>query len=289
MEAICGDLAAEHDALDRLVAGLDEWGWDLATPAVGWTVRDQVGHLAFFDDRGREAVTDPAGFLAALPEAAGAVAAQLERGRSLSGPALLSWWRQSRATLLIALAGLDSRDRLPWYGPPMGALSFATARLMETWAHGQDVADAMGVERPATGRLRHVCHIGVRALPYSFEVRGLPAPGRPVRVELTAPSGETWAWGEEGAADVVRGAALDFALVATQRRHRDDTSLQAEGPVAGQWLSIAQAFAGPPGPGRSKRPPAPAPTPTPPAPTPPAPSPSPSPGPPAQSPPGAEA
>jgi uncharacterized protein (TIGR03084 family) len=121
---------------------------------------------------------------------------------------------------------------------------------METWAHGQDVVDALGQDRPATARLRSVAEIGVRARPFSYAVRGLAMPERPVRVELTGPGGEVWAWGPEDADDVVRGTALDFCLLVTQRRHRDDLDLAVTGSAAGEWLGIAQAFAGPPGTGR---------------------------------------
>ena len=60
--------------------------------------------------------------------------------------------------------------KLPWFGPPMSAASMATARLMETWAHGLDVADALGVHRPATARLRSIAHIGVRTRDFAFVV-----------------------------------------------------------------------------------------------------------------------
>ena len=46
---------------------------------------------------------------------------------------------------------------------PMSLMSFGTARLMETWAHGQDIADALGVRRTPTDRLRHIAYIGVNA------------------------------------------------------------------------------------------------------------------------------
>jgi uncharacterized protein (TIGR03084 family) len=132
----------------------------------------------------------------------------------------------------------------------MSLASFITARIMETWAHGQDVADALGVVRPPSGRLRHVAFIGARAFANSFVSHGLPVPDAPVRVELVAPDGKTWAFGPADAADVVRGPALDFCLVVTQRRHPADTALSTEGPVAAEWLTIAQAFAGPAGKGR---------------------------------------
>jgi uncharacterized protein (TIGR03084 family) len=151
---------------------------------------------------------------------------------------------------LTVFRSLDPKQRIPWYGPAMSATSKVTARLMETWAHGQDIADALGVTRPATDRLRHVAHIGVGARPFSYLARGLEAPKVPVRVELRAPSGELWTWGPAEAGDVVRGPALDFCLVITQRRNRADGDLTATGPMADEWLSIGQAFAGPPGPGR---------------------------------------
>lgn len=131
----------------------------------------------------------------------------------------------------------------------MGLASFVTARLMETWAHGQDVADAVGVERPPTARLRHIADLGVRARPFSYAAHGRPVPTVPVRVELAAPGGGWWVWGV-ASADVVRGPALDFCLAVTQRRHLLDLALEISGPAAGEWMSIAQCFAGPAGGGR---------------------------------------
>jgi uncharacterized protein (TIGR03084 family) len=132
----------------------------------------------------------------------------------------------------------------------MSAASSVTARLMETWAHGQDIADALGIERPPTARLRHIAHIGVSTIGFSFAVRGLPPPDEPVRIEITGPDEAVWTWGPADTPNVVRGPALDFCLVVTQRRHPADTAVTTTGPVARQWISIAQAFAGAPGPGR---------------------------------------
>ena len=171
----------------------------------------------------------------------------------MAGRDVLAWWRGARHDMMGAAATLDAHDRVPWFGPPMGALSFVSARLMETWAHGQDVADALGVTRQATARLRHIAHLGVRARPFSYVVHGLDAPTAAVHVQLEGPSGEHWEWGDPSTSDLVQGSALDFCLVVTQRRHVSDTTLTVRGPSASQWLSIAQAFAGPPGTGRLPR------------------------------------
>lgn len=128
----------------------------------------------------------------------------------------------------------------------------ATARLMETWAHGQDIVDALGVQRVATDRIRNVAHIGVRTRDFAYLIRDLTPPDEPFRVELAGPSGDLWAWGPDDAAQHVVGPALDFCLLVTQRRHRDDLALVATGLEAERWLGIAQAFAGPPGAGRAK-------------------------------------
>ena len=254
MAVICDDLAAEHAELDAVVAELDEGGWHLPTPAQGWAVRDQISHLAFFDGAATTAACDPDRFRAdagdALADPDALVASSVHAGRAMASRQLLGWWREVRVRMLDAFRQLDPAARLPWYGPGMSAVSFATARLMETWAHGQDVADALGICRAPTDRLRHVAHIGVRALPNSFQARGLAVPAAPVRVELASPSGTAWTWGDAGARNVVRGSAVDFCLVVTQRSHLADTGLTAQGPAAEAWLPIAQAFAGSPGTGR---------------------------------------
>ncbi len=252
MAELLDDLRAETESLELLLRPLRPGEWELPTPAAGWAVRDQVSHLAWFDDAARTAVTDPDAFRASLASFTSVddLAAQ---ARGLPPDELLRWFRTARATGLEAFARLGARDRVPWYGPDMSAASFVTARLMETWAHGQDVADALGVTREPTARLRHVATIGHRALAYSFAVRGLPVPAEPVRVELTAPGGEPWTAGPAEAADVVRGPMLDFCLVVTQRLHLADASLEITGETARAWMGIAQAFAGPPGQGRAPR------------------------------------
>ncbi|MFD8755559.1 TIGR03084 family metal-binding protein [Kitasatospora sp. NPDC059577] len=252
------DLRAESAVLDGLVTGLPAEGWNRSTPAEGWTVAHQIAHLAWTDDWTALAARDAEGFGAALRDRFGAlleagadpVEEGAREGAAAEPAALLSRWRAGREDVLAALAAAPSDVRLPWFGPPMKPASMATARLMETWAHGQDVADSLGVTREPTARLRHIAHLGLRTLGFAFGAHGLPAPEHPVRLELTAPDGGTWVFGPAGAQDVVTGPALDFCLLVTQRRHRDDLDLTATGPVATAWLPIAQAFAGAPGKGR---------------------------------------
>lgn len=252
MELICDDLVDEHRSLEELVLGLTEQQWDTPTASPGWTVRDQVSHIWFFDQRALLALTDADAFAAdaATLLAGRGTDASVEPGRAVTGSEMVDRWRRDRTALIGHARQVDPSTRVPWYGPAMGARSFITARLMETWAHGQDVADALGVERAPTDRLRHVAHIGVRARPFSYATHKMPMPDAEIHVSLSTPDGETLAWGSPDSENSVRGPLLDFCLVVTQRRHPSDTALETTGDAAVEWISIAQAFAGPPGAGR---------------------------------------
>ncbi len=249
MDQICDDLAAEHAALDAVVAGISEEQWAQQTPAEGWDVRDTIIHLVGADLAALQAVSEPEAFLAAKKK-------MLAEGINLesayggpaddSGAATLAWWRDSRSKMLDAFRSRGPKERIPWFGPDMSTLSFATARLMETWSHGIDVAETLGATMEPTDRLRHVCHIGVTTRGWSYVVRGMTPPEGDVRVELTAPSGDVWTWGPEDAADTVKGSALDFCLLVTQRKPPSAVNLELVGDVATDWAQYAQAFAGAP-------------------------------------------
>lgn len=252
MVTICADLQAELDALDSIVSPLDEAGWNAQTPAEGWLVRDQIAHIGGTDRVATIAAGEPKRFQNDIltQDRSARAARQQQEASHLSGAELLDWWRSGREAMLQVFWPLDPKARIPWFGPAMSAVSFATARLMETWAHGQDIVDALGLQRDATARLQHVAHIGVRARPFSYLVHQKDMPDDDIRVELVSPAGGLWAWGDTAAANRISGTALDFCLVVTQRRHIADTRLRIEGGAAAEWMSIAQAFAGPAGAGR---------------------------------------
>ncbi|WP_329399904.1 TIGR03084 family metal-binding protein [Streptomyces melanogenes] len=253
---VLDDLRAEGDELDRLVAALGPGDWARATAAPRWTIAHQIAHLSWTDTAALLAVTDADAFAAEVEKAAVSpgtfVDEGAEAGARLEPGELLTTWRRGRERLREALDAAPAGARFPWYGPPMSTASMATGRLMETWAHGQDVWDALGRTREPTDRLRHVARIGVRARDFAFAVRGLAAPDEEFRVELTGPGG-LWTYGPEDAPQRVTGPALDFCFLVTQRIHRSDTAVRAHGPDADRWLDIAQAFAGPAGPGRAPK------------------------------------
>jgi uncharacterized protein (TIGR03084 family) len=255
LNAVLADLHAESDDLDQRVAALSTEEWGTLTPAPGWTISHQIAHLAWTDEVSLLGIVDPERFAEVLGDAAadpgGFIDSSANAGYTKTPGELLVRWRAGRAALAVALAGVPDGTKLPWFGTQMSATSMATARLMETWAHGQDIADALGVQRVATARLKHIARLAVRTRDWSFGVNDLAPPSGEFRIELGAPNGdEVWEYGPTNATDRVAGPALDLCLLATQRRHRTDLALVATGPDADRWLDIAQAFAGPPGQGR---------------------------------------
>lgn len=251
MEKICADLNAQYLELDTIVSGLNEEGWFVATPFFGWTIFDQIAHIAFFDQQALLAIEKPKEFSDRVPTILNLLSSEGEwppKTNPLLGPEnpeeLMALWRKIRTALLNKLKQITPKDRIRWYGPDMSALSFTTARLMETWAHGQDVFDTLRLKRKNTARLRHVAHIGITTFSWSFKIRKLPVPKISPLVELIGPSGERWVWGEPDATERVKGSAEEFCLVVTQRRNIADTNLECRGDHVKQWLAVAQAFAG---------------------------------------------
>ena len=252
------DLSEESEQVEAWVRASPD-AWMMPTPAGGWSVAHQVAHLAWTDHVSLLAGRSSPAFdrelvrFEALEDAYSdfttASLVQLPRRQ------LLARWSAQRLELRDWLLQLDDGVRIPWFDTSMGPTSMATARFMETWAHGGDIAAALRIPYPRRESVRHVAELGVRTRDHSFRTRRLAVPTEPCRVELTSPAGRTWTWGPADAPDLVTGDAFDFALLVTRRRHRDDVDVAARGPVADRWLSIAQAFAGTPGPNprRTKR------------------------------------
>jgi len=251
MKEIIADLRAEQESLDGLLATLKDAQWDLATPAIPWTVKDSVSHIAYVDDIAiATSKGDNSYFELAFKVGVTFNEVGVEKGRAMKPSQVLAWWRKSREIMDEALIKLDPKARLPWFALPMGARAFATARLMETWAHGIDCYDAVSVKLVDTDRLRHVAYLACQARPYAYQVHGLALPEVPIRVEVTLPSGAVWTNGPEGIENSIKGTAGDFCRVAVQRRHWRDTKLQISGSEALRFMEIAQTYAGPAGTGR---------------------------------------
>lgn len=247
-------LTADGDDVDDLVAGLTPDEWSKATPAPLWTIAHQIAHLAATFRLAGLAAADPAAFqrvAAGLSDdfdanVRGAMAGFL----AMPPDQLLAAWRHERATAIRALAVVPADQAVPWLVRPLPPGVLAAAGMMELFGHGQDIADALGVERTATDRLRFLVGFAVHTWDFGYLARNLTPPAEPFRFEITAPSGALWCFGEPTAANRITGPARDFCLLVTRRRHHLDLSLHAEGEEAADWLELAQAYRGPAGEGR---------------------------------------
>lgn len=256
LTTVCRDLATETENLDAHLATLDPAHWTLPTPAQGWSIAHHIAHLAWTDEVAliaANSLTNPAPWAALVQQAIAApttiVDAAATDGAGAATDDLLRRWRHARTALWAALPALPAGHKMPWFGPPMSPTSMATARFMETWAHGLDITETLAAHGLATldeptDRIRHIVHLGFRTQAFSFHNRGLTPPATPVRLSVTSPTGATWVFGDPDTDQEVRGSAYHFALLATRRRHRDDLDLIAVGADADRWLEVAQTYAG---------------------------------------------
>ncbi|MGI9524888.1 MAG: TIGR03084 family metal-binding protein [Hyphomicrobiaceae bacterium] len=247
------DFEAEVGELASVLATIPEIDWEQETDFKRWTINDVVQHLHLADLMGLHAATDVAGYhsmRAALAADRRAGLSMRDHARRLlgrlSGFALLETWREATDELCSALAAKPANARIPWAGPDMGVRMFATARQMETWAHGQEIYDLRRLKRSATDRLRNIAEIGVRTYPWTFANRGRDLPGEAPHVRLIAPSGAEWRWNDRNDNNYVTGCAEAFCQVVTQVRNIADTDLSVKGTPAEQWMAMALCFAGPP-------------------------------------------
>jgi len=253
MTGLTVDLREEGAVLYRLLSGQPAALWDVKTQFKDWKVWDVIAHLHFSDYM---AVTT-----ARSDEAFAKLSADLMRyfqqGKGLqdyardwlgeiSGPALLERWYASFQEMCDLFDGYPADARLKWFGPDMGVRMFASARQMETWAHGQEIYDLLGLDRDNSDRIKNIVVIGIKTFGFAHKNRGLPVPEQVPYIELTAPSGDVWSFGEYTSDNTVRGSAVEFAQVVTQTRNVADTNLEVIGLISQEWMKIVQCFAGAP-------------------------------------------
>jgi uncharacterized protein (TIGR03084 family) len=247
------DFQAEADELHQLLVTLTDADWDRPTLFKQWTVNDIVQHLHDADLMAAASVSGPDHFAtfraereALIDRGMTRVQAARHRLGDLTGARLLQRWHTQVVDLCNELSTMPADARFKWAGPDMGLRMFATARQMETWAHGQAIYDLMDRTRTATDRLRNIAEIGARTYGWTFANRKREVPGPAPHIRLTAPSGAIWQWNDPTPGNAVEGDALPFCQVVTQTRNIADTDLMITGEPARIWMSLAQCFAGPP-------------------------------------------
>ncbi len=260
MQQQAADLRAEGDELNGLLETLADGDWDRNTPFKDWTVNQVMQHLHQGDWMQVLTMTDEARFveLSATRRAArerndGTTGLEGSGFSPARGPALREQWYAYFQKMCDLMSASDPKRRVKWAGPDMSIRMAATARQMESWAHGQDIYDLLHRQRTPTDRIKNIAVLGVKTFGWTFANRGEPPPGDMPYVRLTAPSGEIWDWGDPDESNKVEGSALEFCQVVTQGRNIADVNLTVVGEPAQTWMAVAQCFAGaandPPAPG----------------------------------------
>jgi uncharacterized protein (TIGR03084 family) len=246
------DFRDESESLYELLAPLAEADFSRHTLFKSWSIDAVVRHLHWLNRAADLALTDATAFVQfkaeLLESAANGTLKSFEDKwvEGMHGKVLLQAWRRFYLLTAEHFVSADPKQRVQWAGPDMSVLSSITARLMETWAHAQAVYDLLGVERHDQDRIRNIAQLGINTFPWSFKNRQIEPPGPTPQVRLTAPSGAVWEWNPDNRNDAIAGTAVEFCQVVCQTRNVADTGLSIRGPVATQWLAIAQCFAGPP-------------------------------------------
>ena len=247
------DFCDESSALHALLVPLPDTAFDRPTQFKGWTINDIIGHLHAWNWAADASLCDENAFqdmIATLGRSTrqglSLLAFEREWRGNLAGQALLSEWYGFCQAMTDRFTAADPKMRVKWVGPDMSVRSSITARLMESWAHGQAIYDLLGVERVDTDRIHNIAVLAVNTFGWSFANRGLPVPDTAPRIRLTAPSGAIWEWHAHSPDNLIEGSATQFCQVAAQTRHLKDTQLRVSGDIATRWIDIIQCFAGPP-------------------------------------------
>jgi uncharacterized protein (TIGR03084 family) len=230
------DLEREYRALDGVLAAASAAQWRRSTPATGWDVTETVRHLVASETATQASLVDDRDPMEGHLD---------DGGPGFEPDILLAQWRAASRATLVAFSRLDTARRVPWGGRRMSARSLATARLMETWAHGLDCAAALDAPVVDTDRLAHIAWLGWATLPHAFAIaeETPPAPLGELGVELLSPSGARWSFGPERSSLRLQGDAGVWCRVVTHRwRSPLPPPLKAVGRLAQRAVVVARAF-----------------------------------------------
>ncbi len=254
MREILSDLVAEQQSLDQFLQRIRERDWKLPTPAPGWSIHDTVSHLAFTETFAAAAIEQGQDYVDSqhVTDVDEWTDRGVQQGRGKRYQEVIEWWRNGRASVVDALSRMEASDRIPWVINSLSAKGFATLRLMETWAHGLDIREAMDGRLPVvedeeeteedSPRLRHVAWLAHRMLPYAFEQAGEEYPKEGIRVQVMGPKYASWVFGPRETDQVIKGHAGEFCRVAVHRLDPADTGLKAIGDYAETALRIIRAY-----------------------------------------------
>ena len=247
------DFKNESDSLYKILKNIKVDAFSKETQFKSWTINDVLYHLHVWNKAALLSLKSESKFQEFLQDFISAVKSgtsprdyEKKLSENKVGQELLLLWKKNYEKVSDEFSISDPKSRVKWAGPDMSVRSSITARLMETWAHGQEIYDQLGLNRVEDDRIRNIVVIGMNTFGWTFRNRNLVVPQKMPRLFLLSPSKIKWEWNEDNKEDSIIGNASEFCQVVTQVRNINDTSLKVTGNIAKKWMSIAQCFAGPP-------------------------------------------
>ena len=247
------DFKTESDALYELLKPLSDENLEQTTQFKNWTLNTVLQHLHYFNYAADLSLKDERGILQLLND----LQTSQKTGESLvaytdrqldgiKGQSLLRLWRDYYTGMSDSFREADPNIRVKWAGPDMSVLSSITARLMETWSHGQEVYDLLGVVREDRNHIKNIVVIGNNTFGWTFMNRGEDTPDDKPFLRVYGPTGDMWEFNDHSEDSRIEGSATEFCQVVTQTRNIQDTTQNVVGKTANRWMAVAQCFAGPP-------------------------------------------
>lgn len=181
-------------SLSTLGASLDEAQWKSPTDLPGWSVQDNLSHLVgierMLQGLPRADHTPPDAPHVKNPIGA-ANEIEVDSRRHLPGAAVLAEWDEIAASRLATLdiAGSDYFDAEAMTPTGPGTVAdFLHIRVMDCWAHEQDMRRAVGMTGHLDGPVaEHSIDRLIRTLPIVIGKRAATPEGAAVAFDLTGP------------------------------------------------------------------------------------------------------
>ncbi len=199
-------MEAVWQSIDGLCAGLSETQWKTVTDCPGWSVQDQLSHLAG-SENGLLGRPRPDHTVPTLTHIKNDVGANneivVDYRRPWSGAQVLEDFRETTGERLKVLRAMGPGDFDAAAQTPIGPgtqRDYLAIRIFDAWVHEQDMRRALGIPGDLDGPVaEHSVGRMAMAVPYIVGRKVQPPDGTTVVVEVTGGEGRVLPVAMQGA------------------------------------------------------------------------------------------
>ncbi len=213
-QQLVDNMEAAWRSIDALCSGFGEAQWKTGTDCPGWSVQDQLSHLAG-SENGLLGRPKPDHTVPELPHIKNEVGANnevvIDYRRSWTGAEVLADFREATGERLKVLKAMEPGDFDAAAQTPIGPgtqRDYLAIRIFDAWVHEQDMRRAVGIPGDLDGPVaEHSVGRMAMAVPYIVGRRVQPPDGTTVVLEVTGGAGRVLSVAMQG----TRANALDSA------------------------------------------------------------------------------